>query len=118
LLSASADATVRRWDIRSGREVDHPYTGHTGEVLAAAYSPDGEWIASGGGDRTIRVWRAASRQEALVLRGHTASVIGLHFSADGRRLVSLGADGTARLWETETRGRLPVLSGHTSYVYP
>jgi WD40 repeat protein len=124
--SSSADGTVRQWDAATGREVAPPYERHTGEVMTAAYSSDGIWIASGGTDRTIRLWRADDRQERAVLHGHTAFVKEVAFETDGRRGASTsssfgsqGYDGdrTVRLWDWNDNG-LPLLRGHTSYVYP
>src|SRR5580698_2441903 len=74
LVSASADGTVRQWDVATGQEVAPPYERHTGEVVTAAYSPDGNWIASGGTDRTVRVWAASNRHDLTVLDGHTGTV--------------------------------------------
>ena len=38
--------------------------GHTGEVLSAAFSPDGEWIVSGSnGDNLVKIWHAATGAE-------------------------------------------------------
>ena len=69
LVTSSADGTVRQWNSATGQEVLAPYDRHTGEVLTAKYSADGELIASGGTDRTVRVWRAANRQDEGVAPG-------------------------------------------------
>jgi eukaryotic-like serine/threonine-protein kinase len=113
---------VGRQDGPGGRT---PYDRHSSEVVTARYSPDGQWIASAGTDRTIRVWRATDRQDVAILHGHTGAVMEVAFSPDGRRLASqsyntdLGlGDSTVRVWEMDPRATLPVLRGHTSYVYP
>ncbi len=53
-LSASNDATIRRW-LTTG-ECTHTYSGHTSFVYSLALLPNGEDFISGGEDRTLRVW--------------------------------------------------------------
>jgi|GEM_PF-4211770 len=45
------------------------FVGHTGVVLALTFNPDGEWLASGSGDRAMRLWRtgADSRDESHIV---------------------------------------------------
>lgn len=82
--------------------------GHRGRVLEVAYSPDGNWIASGGEDRDIRIWDAETGELDRVLVSHTGAVNHLAWSPDSRYLASCtggkggGAwvqDGTLRVWD-------------------
>ena len=102
------------------------YERHSGEVLTAAYSPDSRWVASGGTDRTVRVWGAGDGQDLTILHGHTGTVSHVAFAADGRRLASLSGwgslnyteDQTVRVWHIGELAGTSVLAGHTSYIYP
>ncbi len=71
--------------------------------MAVAVSPDGELLASGGGDWLIRLWEMDTGEPVgEPLGGHTNAVIGLAFSPDGQTLVSGSWDGTIQLWDVTT----------------
>jgi WD40 repeat protein len=70
-------------------------------VFAAVFHPDGSRIASGGSDRLVRLWDAATGEEFVRLPGHSDYIFSLAFSPDGKTLVSSSGDFTVRLWDTE-----------------
>ncbi len=90
--------------------------GHTAEVLAVCYSPDGASLASASRDGSVRIWDVRSGVQTLQLEGHTGSVFGVCYSPDGQRIATASADQTARLWDARTGRQLAVLSGHTKWV--
>jgi WD40 repeat protein len=92
------------------------FSGHSGDVNAVCFSPDGSKIASGSSDRTAIIWQARTGRELLTLKGHSDAVWSLAFSPDGRRLVTAGLDGAAVVWDALTGRRLHILKGHTGWV--
>ncbi|KAG2339592.1 hypothetical protein BDR05DRAFT_938889 [Suillus weaverae] len=95
-----------------------PLRGHTDAVWSVSFSPDGTRIVSGSGDKSVRLWDAATGQPVgEPLRGHTGLVWSVSFSPDGTRIVTGSEDKTVRLWDA-AMGQ-PVgepLWGHTDEV--
>ena len=99
LVSAGSDRTVRLWDVATG-ECLRVFRGHTDEVFAAVFHPDGSRIASAGRDRVIRIWDPANGAELARLPGAHRLRLSLAFSPDGATLVSGSGDYSVRLWDT------------------
>jgi hypothetical protein len=73
--------------------------GHTGSVVSVAWSPDGKTLASGSGDKTIKLWEAATGKLLTTLEGHTGTVVSVAWSPDGKTLASGSVDQKVKLWE-------------------
>jgi WD40 repeat protein len=94
------------------RDASALLTGHTGELRAIAYSPDGRTLASVGADNTLRLWDPSRRAPAQVLSGPPGGVSSAVFSPDGRTLA-WGGDQDSRivLWDVASRAQVRTLAG-------
>jgi WD40 repeat protein len=88
-------------------------TGQKGPANSVAFSPDGKTLASGSGDKTIKLWDVSTGKERITFEGHTLGVFSVAYSPDGKTLASGSRDGTLKLWDVSTGKELATLKGHT-----
>lgn len=90
--------------------------GHVGQVYAAAFSPDGQLLATGAEDHLVKLWDPGTGECLATLAGHLADVNCVAFSPDGETLASASDDGTIRLWNVATRISRAILTSHEDEV--
>jgi WD40 repeat protein len=92
------------------------FQGHTGEIHALAFSPDGARLASASDDRTVKVWDANTGHEILTLNGHAGPVEGVSWSPDGTRLATAAKDKMVKIWDAKSGQQVLSFQGHTKAV--
>ena len=134
IISGSADNSIKIWDAATGNCLQ-TLTGHTRYlqnpmqksvyakynkyicwVWSVAYSPDGQHIISGSGDKSVKIWDAATGNCLQTLTGHTSHVFSVAYSPDGQHIVSGSFDKSVKIWDAATGNCLQTLTGHTWIV--
>jgi WD40 repeat protein len=90
---------------------------HEGGAPALALSADGTMLASGGYDRTVRIWRLADRSQLGALAGHGGTVWSVAWSPDGRWIASAGEDRLIRIWRAADLALVRTLRGHALNIW-
>ncbi|QQQ73767.1 protein kinase [Saccharothrix sp. 6-C] len=86
--------------------------GHEGIAIDVEFSPDGAVLATGGGDRLVRLWRVKDGVQVGALTGNDAPVRRVTWSPDGRTLATASQDTVLRLWEVDGTRQLARLDRH------
>jgi len=101
------------------------YYTHASWVLAVAWEPEGNRIASAGGDGVVRVWDADSTQTLLTYRGHAwlfekvnwlPKIYTMAWSPEGLRLASAGDGRKVYVWDATTGQTITEYEGHSGML--
>ncbi|HTU92216.1 MAG TPA: sigma-70 family RNA polymerase sigma factor [Gemmataceae bacterium] len=100
IVTAGIGRALVLWDAASGKEL--PVFPSRGQILHAAFSPDGKVIAitKGAG----QLWDAASGKmlRELKVKGVQFRVMALAFAPDGKLLATANTDNAVHLWDAES----------------
>ena len=98
LAAGMENGEVRLFDLTSqsttSREIRR-MTGHTGAVTSVTFNQDGTLVASGGADKTVRLWNVANGTALATLNVMSTPIITLSFTSDGIHIVARDQNGSS-----------------------
>ena len=82
------------------------------------FSPNSQWLATGSGDATVRLWDMQKRTCIHTFLGHSTSWINaVAFSSDGQWLAVGNGDSTIQIWDMQQRKCIHTFTGHAHWVH-
>ena len=116
LLAAAHDWKVALWDLRAPGSPVHIFEGHENAVQAVAFAPQGPYLASGGADRTVKLWNLNTLDLVRTYRRHPDFITAVKFSPDASKIASATLNGDIRIWSTSSQRTYRRLRGHKDSV--
>lgn len=74
---------------------------HSDSILSAAISPDGQYLATGSHDSTVKVWSLHSGELLRTISGHSTAVLLVAFSPASKTLLTRSRGGSVKLWNLQ-----------------
>jgi len=120
VLASGSYQEVKLWDPENGA-LKQTITGFADKVVALHFSPDGKYLATGGGapteDGEVKLFEAATGKPVADLKSaHSDTTLGVCFSPDSTKLATCGADKFVKVWEVPSGKFLKAFEGHTHHV--
>ena len=130
-VSASADKTLKVWNLIDGEELC-TLRGHSSEVKSVAVTPDGSRAISCSipdSSRSIphlnsvKVWDLETGEQVCALVGHTEEVVAVAITPDGNKGLSVSNDRLSDfgdrmliLWNLENGEALRIIKSYSGYI--
>lgn len=92
-----SDGAIRLFEAATMQELAHQ-TGHTDDVFAMAFHPDGSRVVSASRDGTVRFWHLGTGRELMSVDAHASGVRAVQFHPEGHAMATAGDDGKVLLW--------------------
>jgi len=114
LASAGSDATVRLWEVATGKQ-KFSWNATDDAAVAVAFSPDDKTVAAGCG-KAVLLWNTTTGRICATLPGHGGRCDGVAFSPNGTMLATGGFNYTIKIWELSSRQERLTYEEHTGLV--
>ncbi len=101
---------MKLWEVSTGNLLQ-TLSGHSAGVNAVAFSPDGQTVASGSDDNSVKLWEVSTGNLLQTLSGHSAGVNAVAFSPDGQTIVFGSKDGSLQRWRLDSGEMSPITRG-------
>ncbi|MDE0637411.1 MAG: WD40 repeat domain-containing protein [Candidatus Poribacteria bacterium] len=96
------------WNMKTGERIAC-LTEHTDFVYSLSFSPCGQFLASGGQDGTVRIWKVINWELANAFHNYGADRKQVFYSPEGVLYAAGASESTVSVWN--------VASGEKSYTY-
>ncbi|KAJ3026397.1 UNVERIFIED_CONTAM: hypothetical protein HDU68_005726 [Siphonaria sp. JEL0065] len=114
VVSGGGDDSAYVWSSETS-EVVKQLTSHTDSVVASGFSFDGQYLATGGMDGRLFVYKVSTGEQVLELDG-PAEVTWLNWHPRGNALLCGSSDGTLWMWAIPSGQCMNVFTGHSGSV--
>ncbi|KAJ3408326.1 WD repeat-containing protein 83 [Chytridiales sp. JEL 0842] len=90
--------------------------GHSGAVNVVKYNKDGNYVATGGGDKLVKLWNPITGLCVKTYSAHGWEVLDIDIAPDNTRFTSVGGDRAAMLWDVATGKVIRRFTGHNARI--
>ncbi len=116
IAAAGHDWAVAVWETASEAAPATVLEGHESAVQALATDASGRWLASGGADKSVKLWNLERGESRRTFRNHSDFVSALAFAPEGGTLAAGSLDGSIKLWSVSSGRVQRTIAAHTARV--
>jgi len=109
------DNIINLWDVSTNAFI-RPFKGHIKQINSICFSPDGNYILSGGDDNVMKLWNSDSGTCVKTFTGHDHNIVSVCFSPNGYQVLSGSWDKKVILWDIYTGMQIRTIEIKTGNV--
>jgi|GEM_PF-424411 len=100
------------WDVTTGERAG--VVGNESDaILAADISPDHQFVALGGPEKRVKIYRTKDNKQTALIKKHTEWITAIAYSPDGKYLATADRNGGVEVWEAGAEPKpFNTLAGH------